>query len=90
MSERGWHVSSAVVSVRPDMAGTVIERIEAMDRTEIRGQSESRLVVVMEGRTVGELVPTGDNLEQIVAWIVGAPERTRPDESNNSNNGGAT
>lgn len=47
-----------------------------------------RAVVLRRGRTVGELVPTRDNLEQIVAWIVGAVERSRPDEAINPSNGG--
>jgi periplasmic nitrate reductase NapD len=62
MPEGGWHVSSAVVSVRPEIAAAVIERIEAMDGTEVRGRSGSRIVVVMEGRTAGEL---GDRLVAI-------------------------
>lgn len=47
-----------------------------------------RAVVLRRGRPVGELVPTRDNLAQIVAWIVGATERTRPEESTNQSNGG--
>ena len=35
-----------------------------------------RAVVLRRGRTVGELVPTPDNLEQLVAWIVGAADGT--------------
>ena len=63
MSEGGtWHVSSAVVSVRPDLAETVVQRIEAMQGTEIRGRNDSRIVVVMEGRSAGEL---GDRLVAI-------------------------
>lgn len=31
-----------------------------------------RAVVLRRGRTVGELRPTAENLEQLVAWIVGA------------------
>jgi D-xylose transport system ATP-binding protein len=31
-----------------------------------------RAVVLRRGRVVGEAVPTADNLEQLVAWIVGA------------------
>ena len=31
-----------------------------------------RAIVLRRGRTVGELVPTGDNLERLVSWIVGA------------------
>ena len=57
-----WHVSSAVVSFRPEMAAAVMTKIEAMDGIEIRGRSESRIVVVMEGRTPGEL---GDRLVAI-------------------------
>ena len=33
-----------------------------------------RAVVLRRGRTVGELVPSSDNLEQLVAWIVGAAD----------------
>jgi nitrate reductase NapD len=63
MPERGpWHVSSAVVSFRPERAAAVMRTIEAMDGIEIRGRSESRMVVVMEGRTPGEL---GDRLVEI-------------------------
>jgi D-xylose transport system ATP-binding protein len=36
-----------------------------------------RAVVLRRGRTVGELVPTSENLEQLVAWIVGAADRHR-------------
>jgi ABC-type sugar transport system ATPase subunit len=36
-----------------------------------------RAVVLRRGQTVGELVPTADNVEQLVAWIVGAADRYR-------------
>ena len=45
-----------------------------------------RAVVLRRGRTVGELVPTRDNLEQLVAWIVGAAERTGTDDTTNRTN----
>jgi ABC-type sugar transport system ATPase subunit len=35
-----------------------------------------RAVVLRRGRTVGELVPSSDNLELLVAWIVGAADVT--------------
>jgi ABC-type sugar transport system ATPase subunit len=31
-----------------------------------------RAVVIRRGRTIGETVPTAENHEQLVAWIVGA------------------
>jgi hypothetical protein len=33
--------------------------------------------VLRRGRTVGELEPTEQNLEQLVAWIVGAADGHR-------------
>jgi D-xylose transport system ATP-binding protein len=47
-----------------------------------------RAVVLRRGRTVGELVPSADNVEQLVAWIVGAAERIRPDDRTNRTTGG--
>ena len=35
-----------------------------------------RAIVLRRGRQVGELQPTRENLEQLVAWIVGAGDRT--------------
>lgn len=40
-----------------------------------------RAVVLRRGRTVGELAPNEHNVEQLVAWIVGAAERTGTDET---------
>jgi ABC-type sugar transport system ATPase subunit len=36
-----------------------------------------RAVVLRRGRTVGEVQPTAENLEQLVAWIVGAADGHR-------------
>jgi ABC-type sugar transport system ATPase subunit len=36
-----------------------------------------RALVLRRGRAIGELVPTPDNLQQLVAWIVGATEGQR-------------
>ena len=71
MSEGGvWHVSSAIVSVRPDLAEAVVRRIEAMAGTEIRGRNDRSIVVVMEGRSVGEL---GDRLSRSAASTASSP-----------------
>ena len=53
-----------------------------------------RALVLRRGRTVGETVPTAENHEQLVSWIVGAPvggpapfdapRRTRRDEQRSS------
>ena len=43
-----------------------------------------RAVVLRRGRAVGELVPTTDNVEQLVAWIVGAADGTRTDDTTNA------
>jgi ABC-type sugar transport system ATPase subunit len=42
-----------------------------------------RALVLRRGRTVGELVPNRENVEQLVAWIVGAAERTGTDDTTN-------
>ena len=47
-----------------------------------------RAVVLRRGRVVGELVPTRDNVEQLVAWIVGAAERIGTDDTTNRTTGG--
>jgi ABC-type sugar transport system ATPase subunit len=36
-----------------------------------------RAIVLRRGRAIGELVPTPDNLQQLVAWIVGATDGQR-------------
>jgi len=41
-----------------------------------------RAVVLRRGRIVGELVPSSDNLEQLVAWIVGAADVKAPTTNN--------
>ena len=47
-----------------------------------------RAVVLRRGRTVGEVVPTTDNVEQLVAWIVGALERIGTDDTTKRPTGG--
>jgi D-xylose transport system ATP-binding protein len=47
-----------------------------------------RAVVLRRGRIVGELVPSRDTVEQLVAWIVGAAERIGTDDTSNRTIGG--
>jgi hypothetical protein len=44
--------------------------------------------VLRRGRTVGEVVPTRDTVEQLVAWIVGASERMGTDDTTKRPTGG--
>jgi nitrate reductase NapD len=64
MPERGriHHVSSAVVSVRPDRAAAVIDAISVMENTEVAAHQADRIVIVMEGSGTREL---GDRLNSI-------------------------
>ena len=46
-----------------------------------------RAIVLRRGRTVGEVQPTAENLEQLVAWIVGAADGHRTDDKQPPNGG---
>jgi periplasmic nitrate reductase NapD len=50
-----FHVSSAVVAALPDRAAEVIDKIRAFPDTQVTAHEESRIVVVMEAPTSGEL-----------------------------------
>ena len=53
------HISSAVIAVRPEYVHDVVEAIAAMEKTEVHGHQNGRIVVVLEGESTGEL---GDRL----------------------------
>ncbi|QDY99885.1 glutamate synthase [Nitratireductor mangrovi] len=57
-----YHVSSAVVSARQEVVAEVMTAIAALPNTEIAAHEAGRIVVVMEGRSTGEL---GDRLTAI-------------------------
>jgi nitrate reductase NapD len=52
---RFHHISSAVVSAKPDAMERVMAEIAAMPETEIRAHGQGRIVIVMEGASAGEL-----------------------------------
>lgn len=56
------HVSSAVISVRPESAAAVAEAIASIEDTEVAASENGRIVVVMEGAASHEL---GDRLAKI-------------------------
>ena len=63
MAERGvHHVSSALVSVRPENAEAVAVAIGMLENTEVAACEAGRIVVVMEGASTREL---GDRLTTI-------------------------
>ncbi len=61
---RRHHISSAVVAVRPEHAGSVAKMLATLEGTEIYAREGGRIVVVMEGASSGEL---GDRLNAIGA-----------------------
>lgn len=50
-----YHVSSAVVVTRPDAADSVAAALAVMEGVEIFAVQDGKIVVVIEGRTSGQL-----------------------------------
>jgi nitrate reductase NapD len=49
------HISSAVVTALPQHADQVVARIESLPDTEVHYRSGSKIVIVMEAGTTGEI-----------------------------------
>lgn len=49
------HISSALVLAFPDRRADVAERISLLPDTEVHGIENGKIVVVLEGRDVGEI-----------------------------------
>lgn len=63
-AETGGHISSAVVSVRPEHAAAVAAQLAALPDTEVYAAAGSRIVVVMEAADARALA---DRLDVIAA-----------------------
>jgi nitrate reductase NapD len=53
--QRFFHISSAVVTARPEQCAEIARLIAAMPDTEVRAVEGSKIVVVMEGQSSGEI-----------------------------------
>ena len=54
-AERFFHISSAVVTVRPEKAAEVARRLAELPQTEVHGIEGSKIVIVMEADSTGEI-----------------------------------
>ncbi len=61
-SARPSHISSALVLAFPERRADIAERISRLPDTEVHGIANGRIVVVLEGTSVGEI---GERLTQI-------------------------
>jgi periplasmic nitrate reductase NapD len=59
---RRWHISSAVVAVKPGCESTVKAALSGLSGVEVHAADRSRIVVTIEGYSTGEL---GDRLTGI-------------------------
>ncbi len=57
-----WHVSSAVISVKPGEINGVLDAVEALEGVDIFGRDASRIIITIEGASTGAL---GDRLTEI-------------------------
>jgi nitrate reductase NapD len=64
MPDARHHVSSAVVTTRPEASQSVIDRLGLLEGVEVHAAAAGKIVVVIEGPTAGYL---GDRLIQISA-----------------------
>ena len=53
--QRFFHISSAVVTARPERCAEIARQIAALPDTEVRAVEGSKIVVVMEGESSGEI-----------------------------------
>lgn len=49
------HISSALVLAFPERRNDVMQRIAKMSRTEVHGIENGKIVIVLEGASVGEI-----------------------------------
>lgn len=59
---RRYHISSAVIAVRPGFVAGVLEALAGFANVEVHGCDKGRIVVVIEGPSTGML---GDTLMRI-------------------------
>lgn len=57
-----YHISSAVIATMPQSTASVLAALEGMENVEIHGHGGGKIVVVIEGRSTGQL---GDCLSKI-------------------------
>ena len=57
-----WHVSSAVISVKPGEMNGVLDAVDRLEGVDIFGRDGSRIIVTIEGASTGAL---GDRLTEI-------------------------
>ena len=73
MAEREYHVTSFVVSTRPEHGARVAGKINSMPGLEVHAEQQGKLVVTAEAYSVGELAELADSLEQVDSVIAVAP-----------------
>ncbi len=54
-SDANRHISSALVLAFPDQRQAIIQRISQMPHTEVHGIENGKIIVVLEGASVGEI-----------------------------------
>ncbi len=59
---RTYHISSAIVTVRPDAQDAMVAALGALENVEVHAAENGKIVIVIEGATAGEL---GASLSQI-------------------------
>ncbi|RDD73544.1 chaperone NapD [Paracoccus versutus] len=52
---RFLHISSAIVTARPERAADLARRLAALPGTEVHAVKEAKIVLVLEGASVGEI-----------------------------------
>lgn len=73
MPEREYHVTSFVVSTRPEHGPRVAAKINAMPGLEVHAEQQGKLVVTAEAHSVGALADLASSLEQVDSLIAVAP-----------------
>lgn len=73
MAEREYHVTSFVVTTRPEHGTRVSEKINSMPGLEVHVEQQGKLVVTGEAYGVRELAELAGNLEQVDSVITVAP-----------------
>ncbi len=53
--QRFTHISSAIVTARPENAGAVADRIAGMPGIQVHAVQGAKIILVLEGRSVGEV-----------------------------------